>query len=78
MTEEDTFNRLRREPFHNTFVNCNGGYPGWLASGNDDTPFISYLQSKNFNLDQVTQYGWTPEEFIEYAREHYEKDSVTK
>ena len=78
MTTEDSeqrlFDTLRREPFENVFLIA-------LGAGNDEyrKAVVRFYGDRPWNcIERVIQYGWTPEEFIEYAREHYGKDSVTK
>ena len=73
MTEEDTFNRLRREPWLDVYKKVTGDVHIEMPHHMTDS-FTRW----GYDLSEVRQYGWTPEEFIQYAKEKYGKDSVTK
>lgn len=83
MTEEDTFNRLRREPWMDTFeavidirvIPDRDSNIRFVVAEEGIDNFIQLLNtSRHFDLYKVKNYGWTPEQFIEYARKKYGKN----
>ena len=75
-SEQRLFDTLRRDPWESVFIKIQGLNVEIFGLELAVKSFL--LWAPKNPLEEVRQYGWTPEEFIEYAREHYGKDSITK